>query len=150
MFGKSLSLFLDHQRSRTVDSTVIPAGEDDDVKAERTRVLCEMQNLAKQDAVVISNLRKEYGKTVAVQNLTLDIPKNQCFGLLGVNGAGKTTTFSMLTGDVSLTAGEAYIAGYNLRTDIRKIQQRIGYCPQFDALIGENYTHGVRSDPISV
>lgn len=66
----------------------------------------------------------------------LGIPKNQCFGLLGINGAGKTTTFSMLTGDIPPTSGEAFIAGYDLRTDIRKIQQRIGYCPQFDALIG--------------
>ena len=68
--------------------------------------------------------------------LSSGIPKNQCFGLLGVNGAGKTSTFSMLTGDVTLSGGEAYIAGYNLKWDIRKIQQRIGYCPQFDALIG--------------
>lgn len=68
--------------------------------------------------------------------ISLAIPRNTCFGLLGVNGAGKTTTFSMLTGDVFPTGGEAYVAGYDLRTDIRKIQQRIGYCPQFDALIG--------------
>ena len=68
--------------------------------------------------------------------IPLGIPKNQCFGLLGINGAGKTTTFSMLTGDIPPTSGEAFIAGYDLRTNIRKIQQRIGYCPQFDALIG--------------
>jgi ABC-type multidrug transport system ATPase subunit len=33
----------------------------------------------------------------------------QCFGLLGVNGAGKTSTFKMLTGDTSVTSGEAYL-----------------------------------------
>ncbi|KAL5263173.1 hypothetical protein ACHWQZ_G008548 [Mnemiopsis leidyi] len=114
----------------------IPNLEDDDVKAERTRVTCEIQKLTKESAVVVSGLRKKYGSKVAVQNLTLGIPKNQCFGLLGINGAGKTTTFSMLTGDIPPTSGEAFIAGYDLRTDIRKIQQRIGYCPQFDALIG--------------
>ena len=36
----------------------------------------------------------------------------QCFGLLGVNGAGKTTTFKMLTGDLTPTAGDAYLNGY--------------------------------------
>ncbi len=36
----------------------------------------------------------------------------QCFGLLGINGAGKTTTFKMLTGDISPTAGDAFLNGY--------------------------------------
>lgn len=36
----------------------------------------------------------------------------QCFGLLGVNGAGKTSTFKMLTGDISVTSGEAFVDGY--------------------------------------
>lgn len=36
----------------------------------------------------------------------------QCFGLLGVNGAGKTSTFKMLTGDSSISAGDAFIKGY--------------------------------------
>jgi len=35
----------------------------------------------------------------------------ECFGLLGVNGAGKTTTFSMLTGDATISAGDAFLAG---------------------------------------
>ena len=35
----------------------------------------------------------------------------QCFGLLGVNGAGKTSTFKMLTGDNTVTSGEAYLNG---------------------------------------
>ena len=51
----------------------------------------------------------------------------------------------MLTGDVPLTGGEAFIAGYDLKKDIRKIQQRIGYCPQFDALIGLFKCSGVIS-----
>jgi len=36
----------------------------------------------------------------------------QCFGLLGVNGAGKTSTFKMLTGDISVSSGEAHVDGY--------------------------------------
>lgn len=38
----------------------------------------------------------------------------QCFGLLGVNGAGKTSTFKMLTGDTSMTAGNAYLNTHRL------------------------------------
>lgn len=40
------------------------------------------------------------------------VPVFQCFGLLGVNGAGKTSTFKMLTGDISVTSGEAFVDGY--------------------------------------
>ena len=36
----------------------------------------------------------------------------QCFGLLGINGAGKTTTFKMLTGDIAVSGGEAFLNGH--------------------------------------
>ena len=40
------------------------------------------------------------------------VPVFQCFGLLGVNGAGKTSTFKMLTGDISVSSGEASVDGH--------------------------------------
>lgn len=58
----------------------------------------------------------------------------QCFGFLGVNGAGKTTTFKMLTGDTHVTSGDATVNTYSIIDQIRKVNQSIGYCPQFDAL----------------
>uniref|UniRef100_A0A8C6WUH1 ABC transporter domain-containing protein n=1 Tax=Neogobius melanostomus TaxID=47308 RepID=A0A8C6WUH1_9GOBI len=58
----------------------------------------------------------------------------QCFGLLGINGAGKTTTFKMLTGDIPVSAGEAFLNGYSIRTEMRDVHQNLGYCPQFDAI----------------
>ena len=58
----------------------------------------------------------------------------QCFGLLGVNGAGKTTTFKMITGDTQVTSGSAYVNGFSILKDMKRVSQSIGYCPQFDAL----------------
>ena len=52
-----------------------------------------------------------------------------------IPGAGKTTTFSIITGDIPMTEGTASISGFDIRTHLRDVQQRIGYCPQFDALI---------------
>uniref|UniRef100_A0A674DHP3 ATP binding cassette subfamily A member 3 n=1 Tax=Salmo trutta TaxID=8032 RepID=A0A674DHP3_SALTR len=76
------------------------------------------------------------GETVlAVDRLSLAVGKGECFGLLGFNGAGKTTTFKMLTGDETVTSGDAYIDGYSILRDVKKVQQRIGYCPQFDAVL---------------
>lgn len=49
---------------------------------------------------------------VAVNRLTVGIARGECFGLLGVNGAGKTTTFSMLTGMLQPTEGDALFHGH--------------------------------------
>ena len=45
----------------------------------------------------------------------------ECFGLLGINGAGKTTTFKMLTGDLPLSSGDAYVNGHSVKSNIKKV-----------------------------
>ncbi|XP_033114079.1 ATP-binding cassette sub-family A member 3-like [Anneissia japonica] len=114
----------------------VPNPDEEDVALEREKVL-GLNSQNDESAVLLKNLSKVYRKkpTPAVDQLCLSIPKGQCFGLLGVNGAGKTTTFGMLTGDLGITAGTAYMDGYDIQTQRRLVQQRIGYCPQFDALI---------------
>lgn len=61
----------------------------------------------------------------------------ETFGLLGVNGAGKTTTFKMLTGDETITSGDAWLNGISHRLNMNTVHEHIGYCPQFDALFEE-------------
>ena len=55
-----------------------------------------------------------------------------------LNSSGKTTTFKMLTGDETVTDGNAILSGvFDIRSDLRQMQQRMGYCPQSDALIDQ-------------
>ncbi|KAJ8041808.1 ATP-binding cassette sub-family A member 1 [Holothuria leucospilota] len=110
--------------------------EDEDVARERRRVH-EMDHRSNEQAILIKDLKKTYfgADRPAVHDLCLAIPKGECFGLLGVNGAGKTTTFGMLTGDIPMSSGHAYIQGMSIRGDRRKAQRLMGYCPQFDALV---------------
>ncbi|XP_072051924.1 LOW QUALITY PROTEIN: phospholipid-transporting ATPase ABCA3-like [Amphiura filiformis] len=113
--------------------------EDGDVARERIKI-DTLEPTQGEYAVILKNLSKVYRKCrgkslLAVDQLCLAIPKGECFGLLGVNGAGKTTTFNMLTGDLAISAGTAYMEGFDIQKDRRKVQQRIGYCPQFDALV---------------
>ncbi|XP_052335102.1 ATP-binding cassette sub-family A member 2-like isoform X2 [Oncorhynchus keta] len=110
--------------------------DDEDVASERRRVL---RGEADNDMLKIDNLTKVYksrkmGRILAVDRLCLGVRPGECFGLLGVNGAGKTTTFKMLTGDESTTGGEAFIGGSSILKELLRVQQSIGYCPQFDAL----------------
>lgn len=114
-------------------------GEDEDVAAEKERVLC---GGASEDLIRIENLTKVYysrkrGKHLAVDRLCLGVPKGECFGLLGVNGAGKTSTFKMLTGDTSMSAGNAFLNSYSIVSEMQKVHKCMGYCPQFDALVDE-------------
>lgn len=67
----------------------------------------------------------------------MSLYREECFGLLGVNGAGKTSLFKMLTGDENITSGEAWVDGLSVKTNMNNVHQRIGYCPQFDALLDD-------------
>ena len=59
----------------------------------------------------IRGLTKVYGKTLAVNNMNLDIPRGKIIGLLGPNGSGKTTLIKMLNGLLTPTAGSILING---------------------------------------
>ncbi|XP_068590372.1 ATP-binding cassette sub-family A member 2 isoform X2 [Cebidichthys violaceus] len=117
-----------------------PIDDDDvDVACERRRVL---RGDADNDMLKIENLTKVYksrkmGRILAVDRLCLGVRPGECFGLLGVNGAGKTSTFKMLTGDECTTGGEAFIDRNSILKDLLRVQQSIGYCPQFDALFDD-------------
>lgn len=127
------------------EGLTLPAGEDgnstdeDDVDVAKERLKIEKSDT--NAMILIRGLTKDYGGCVcggkkfrAVDRLSVGMKSGQCFGLLGVNGAGKTTTFKMLTGKTDISYGDAYFNGISVHKDIGRVQQMIGYCPQFDAL----------------
>lgn len=112
--------------------------EDQDVAEERSRVLAPSLGPLLDAPLIIKELSKVYEQRtplLAVDKISLAVQRGECFGLLGFNGAGKTTTFKMLTGEESITFGDAFVGGHSISSDIGKVRQRIGYCPQFDALL---------------
>ncbi|XP_058537073.1 phospholipid-transporting ATPase ABCA3-like [Ochotona princeps] len=111
--------------------------EDEDVQNERTAILEHPERFL-NSMVLIKELTKiyfSYTSVLAVRNISVAIQKRECFGLLGFNGAGKTTTFEILTGEESATSGDVLIDGVSINKNILKVRSRIGYCPQFDALL---------------
>lgn len=76
------------------------------------------------NALEIKNLTKKFGNKTALNNISLEVPGNIIFSLLGVNGAGKTTTIRILTGLSKATSGTAVVYGYDVENsldDIKKI-----------------------------
>jgi ABC-2 type transport system ATP-binding protein len=65
------------------------------------------------DLVVVNSLRKTYGTTVAVDNVSLTVREGEIFGILGQNGAGKTTTVEAIAGLRMPDAGTVRVAGLN-------------------------------------
>lgn len=132
------------------DGEAIGAEEDEDVAREREFVNSNFDELKKDSnsAIVLKDLWKVYPPPFgaafcgqpkrAVRGLTTCVKKGEIFGLLGVNGAGKTTTLGILTGETTLTAGEAWITGFDVGEGgkgLSEARKRIGFCPQQDPLL---------------
>ena len=81
-------------------------------------------------AIELVGLTKRFGRSLAVDNVSLKIPRGATFGLLGPNGAGKSTTIKMLMGMLSITAGQARVLGVWVDDDPVLVKQRVGYVPE--------------------
>ncbi|KKG12164.1 ABC transporter ATP-binding protein [Methanosarcina sp. 2.H.T.1A.6] len=77
-------------------------------------------------AIIIKELTKKFGEFTAVDSVSFSVEPGELFGLLGPNGAGKTTIINMLTTLLLPTAGDAEIAGYDLRQDPGEVRNNIG------------------------
>lgn len=80
--------------------------------------------------ILLTNVSKSYGKTKAVDSLTLEIKKGEIFGLLGPNGAGKTTTVKILTTLTKPDSGSCFIDGIDVIKNPHNIKKIIGVVPQ--------------------
>jgi putative spermidine/putrescine transport system ATP-binding protein len=81
----------------------------------------------------LDGLGKHYGETVAVAEVSLEVPKGQSLALLGPSGCGKTTTLRMVAGLVAPTAGRIAVAGRDI-TDLPPHRRNMGYVFQSYAL----------------
>lgn len=82
----------------------------------------------------IKNLTKVYGsgkdRKVAVDNISLSIPRGAFYGLLGPNGAGKSTTIHCITGIAQPTSGQILIDGVDVVADYKLARTKVGLSPQ--------------------
>ncbi|MEN8904321.1 MAG: ATP-binding cassette domain-containing protein [Clostridiales bacterium] len=74
----------------------------------------------------ISNLTKNFGETIAVNNISFSVNEGEIFGLLGENGAGKTTTLRMISTMLQMTSGKIDVCGYDVKNQSQKVRENIG------------------------
>ena len=95
----------------------------------------------------IEHLSKRFGDTLAVDDLTLKVPKGEIFGFLGPNGAGKTTTIKLITGLLKPASGHVSIGGHDVQAEYISAKRLIGYVPDipylYEKLTGREFLNFV-------
>src|SRR6266567_4358757 len=84
--------------------------------------------------IELIHLIKRFGELVAVNDISLEVPRGQFFAVLGPNAAGKTTTLKILAGLMRPTSGTARIGGFNVETHPIEARQRMAFVPDFPFL----------------
>ena len=83
----------------------------------------------KKASVIVENLSKSYGNTIALEATSFEVNKGELFGFIGPDGAGKTTLFRILTTLLLPGSGSVTIEGLDVVKDYKKIRRILGYMP---------------------
>lgn len=91
----------------------------------------------------VTGLTKAYGDLLAVHGLDFHVAAGTILGLVGPNGAGKTTSMRCMTGIIPATAGQIWVAGFDLHTQAMEAKQHLAFVPDtphlFDYLTVEEH-----------
>lgn len=95
------------------------------------------------DALVVKDLRKNYGGVEAVKGISFTVGEGEIFGLIGHNGAGKTTTLRMISTLLKITSGEIKVYGKDVAKEPDEVRKLISYLPEdagaYKDLTGRQY-----------
>jgi len=89
--------------------------------------------------LVLKDITKKFGNIEALKGVSLSLKKGEIVGLLGPNGAGKSTLMKILTGYYKQWDGKGTLFNKDLKTELKIIQQKVGYLTENNPLYQEMY-----------
>jgi ABC-2 type transport system ATP-binding protein len=96
----------------------------------------QSQAITRPKVLSVTELRKVYGDTVAVDGISFDVGSNEIVGLLGPNGAGKTTSINMILGVLEPTSGTIRIEDVDIAADRSRALERTNFAAVYAPLPG--------------
>ena len=90
-------------------------------------------------SIQVQNISKKYGKQLALDDVSFEIPRGEIAGFIGPNGAGKTTTMKIITGYMPPTSGKVMINGLDTAEKSLEIKKITGYLPESNPLYVDMY-----------
>lgn len=90
-------------------------------------------------SISVKNISKQFGRQLALDNVSFSIKPGEIVGLLGPNGAGKSTMMKIITCFIPPTAGEASVFGFDIREQSLEVRKRVGYLPENNPLYTDMY-----------
>ncbi len=90
-------------------------------------------------SLTVSQIRKTFGASIAVDNISFTINTGEVVGFLGPNGAGKSTTMKMIVGFLQVDKGTIALNGISYEQDAVKYKKMIGYLPESNTLYEDMY-----------
>jgi len=93
--------------------------------------------MTNQALLTVKHLSRQYGSFTAVNNISFHLNRGEVLGFLGPNGAGKSSTMQVITGNLSPSAGQVDVCGFDLLDQPKSAKANIGYLPEQPPLYRE-------------
>jgi ABC-2 type transport system ATP-binding protein len=102
-----------------------------------------MSQISSEPSIILSGVRKSYGRNVAVDDLSLEVRRGEIFAFLGPNGAGKTTTIKMIVGLLLPDEGTVQVCGHHIGSNGLAAKAMLAYVPDqpfiYEKLTGREF-----------
>jgi len=90
-------------------------------------------------SIIVSNITKQYGRQLALDNVSFRIEPGGVVGLLGPNGAGKSTMMKIITCFIPPSSGDVSVHGFDIREQSLEVRKKVGYLPENNPLYTDMY-----------
>lgn len=90
-------------------------------------------------SIIVSNISKQFGRQLALDNVSFSINPGEIVGLLGPNGAGKSTMMKIITCFIPPSSGDVSVHGFDIREQSLEVRKKVGYLPENNPLYTDMY-----------